>query len=192
MFDNSEDFAKTLDRLVRRQLLEVNTKSIESAASASHVRVTSAGWYYQKRLVQSFVYLDLVLQDTPLNDLDLAKELRDSVYKVDNLSDAEEDKVQRINARFRRVYRFIDYLEKEERTEDERYGLSQLDSVFSEPFVPNVRQAFDFQHDHIGRRIAENREKYIDDSLQQFSEVDRALLNTLLEEHGSSSEEETF
>ncbi len=69
VFDNSEDFEKTLDRLVQRQLVEVNTRSIESAAAASHVRVTSAGWYYHRRLAQSFVYLDLVLQDTPLNNL---------------------------------------------------------------------------------------------------------------------------
>lgn len=192
VFDNTEDFAKTLDRLVQRQLVEVNTRSIESASGASHVRVTSAGWYYHKRLAQAFVYLDLVLQDTPLNDLDLAKHLRDSVYKVDNLNDAEEDKVQRVNARFDRVYRFIDYLDREEQSENERYGLSRLDSVFSEKFVPNIRKAFEFQRDHIGHRIAENREKYIDDSLQVFSEMDRAELNTLLEEHGSSAEEQTF
>jgi hypothetical protein len=192
IFDNTEDFAKTLDRLVQRQLVEVNTRSLESASAASHVRVTSSGWYYHGRLVNSFVYLDLVLQDTPLNDLELAKQLRDSVYKVDNLNDPEEDKIQRVNVRFDRVYRFIDYLEKEEQAEDDRYGLSQLDSVFSEKFVPGIRKAFDFQRDHIGRRIAENREKYIDDSLQVFSETDRAELNTLLEEHGSSAEEETF
>ena len=117
IFDNTEDFAKTLDRLVQRQLVEVNTRSLESASAASHVRVTSSGWYYHGRLVHSFVYLDLVLQDTPLNDLELAKQLRDSVYKVDNLNDPEEDKVQRVNVRFDRVYRFIDYLESEEQAE---------------------------------------------------------------------------
>jgi hypothetical protein len=192
IFDNAEDFTRTLDRLVRRQPVEVNTRSIETAIGASHVRVTSAGWCYHKRLVQSFVYMDLVLQDTPINDAALARELRDSVYKVDNLYDPEEDKVQRINARFDRVYRFIDYLGVDEDAERKRYGLAERDSVFTDPFLPAIRRSIDFQREHIGRRIAENHEKYIDDTLQQLTENDREALNTLLEEQGSTTDEETF
>ena len=46
VFDDQEDVVRTLNRLVARQLVETNTKSTEGVVGSSHVRVTSAGWYY--------------------------------------------------------------------------------------------------------------------------------------------------
>ncbi len=96
IFDNREAFIKTANRLIARQLLEANTRSTENMDGASHIRATSAGWYYSRFLAQSFPYLDLVLQDTPINDSAVEKELRNAVFKVNNLGDKEEEKLARM------------------------------------------------------------------------------------------------
>ncbi len=67
VFNNRGDVVAALNRLTKRQLIEANTRSTETIAGASHVRVTSAGWYYVFFLAKKFAYLDLVLQDTPLS-----------------------------------------------------------------------------------------------------------------------------
>ena len=43
VFDNREDVIRALNKMVDRQLLEVNTRSTESIDGASHARVTSRG-----------------------------------------------------------------------------------------------------------------------------------------------------
>ncbi len=111
-FDNREDVIRTMNRLLSHSLVEVDTRSPDTIEDASYIRITSAGWYYLTRLVRSFVYLDLVLQDSPVNSEALMKDLRDSVYQVNNLNDPEQDKIQRINARFDRVERFIGYCKR--------------------------------------------------------------------------------
>jgi hypothetical protein len=116
-FDNREDAVSALGRLLRRQLIESNTRSSESLEGTSHVRVTSAGWYYVNYLIRSFAYLDLVLQDTPLDDTEVEGNLRQSVFEVDNLSDRDEEKIRRVNKRFERVERFLAYLNDEEDSE---------------------------------------------------------------------------
>jgi len=55
-----------MNRLVSRQLIEVNTRSTDDIHGAAFVRITSSGWYYLRLLANSFSYLDLVLQDTPI------------------------------------------------------------------------------------------------------------------------------
>ena len=54
--------------------------------------MTSAGIYYVATLTKAFAYLDLVLQDTPLNDPSVEAYLRQSVFDVDNLSDRDDVK----------------------------------------------------------------------------------------------------
>ena len=105
VFDNIEDFLSAMNRLVVRHLVEPNTRSTESVEGASHVRVTSAGWYYLRHLVPTFAYLDLVLQDTPLNDAGIERDLRQSVYDVNNLADAEELKLERVRGEGLREWR---------------------------------------------------------------------------------------
>src|SRR6266542_4281685 len=50
VFGDELDVIFTLERLVRRQLVEVDTRSTQSISGASWVRVTSAGWYYERYL----------------------------------------------------------------------------------------------------------------------------------------------
>jgi hypothetical protein len=163
VFENREDLIKAMNRLVTRQLIETNTRSTETILGASHVRVTSAGWYYRRHLVRSFSYLDLILQDTALNDANLERTLRDSVYRVDNLGDREEDKVARMEARFARVEAFLDYLTREEDEEHARFNLSTIDSAITERIMPAFRVQFARDKQWIARRLRENRERYAED-----------------------------
>lgn len=167
VFDNVEDFLAAINRLVSRHLVEPNTRSPETVEGASHVRVTSAGWYYVRHLVPTFAYLDLVLQDTPINNQAVEKELRNSVYEVNNLLDDEDKKLERVRARFRRVEKFLDYLEKEEQGERAEFGLAKLDTPIAESIVGWIRSKFEKERDWIDRRLSENREKY----KEEFADV---------------------
>jgi len=172
VFDNVRDVVACLDRLVRSQLVETNTRSTVTALGASHVRATSAGWYYVRHLAFKFAYLDLVLQDTPLNDRALEERLRQSVYNVDNVGDKEENKVERLGVRFDRVSWFLDYLKREEDAEFERFGLDTLDGIITGRIVPSLSEKFDAERAYIRRRWAENRAKYPDDYVDSEEHAD--------------------
>ena len=178
-FDNTEDFMVTLNRLLQAQLVEVNTRSTESIIGASHVRVTSAGWYYSIYLVRSFCYLDLVLQDTPLNDSQVAEDLKQSVYLVDNLYDREEDKLERVEARFQRVEKLLDYLEYEEDREQSHFHFSTATGIFDQPIIGSIREQYQREREWIRRRITENRERYADESIFESQEEDALQLDTI-------------
>jgi hypothetical protein len=163
IFDNREDFVRSLNKLVMRQLIEVNTRSTESIAGASHVRITSSGWYYLFYLVKSFAYLDLVLQDTPLNDEATAHCLTELMKQVDNLDEGGGSKIDRTQVRFSRVRQFLDYLAEDETREDILYGLSIKGDVWREPFMPELRKQIELEIAWIERRLRENRERFEDD-----------------------------
>jgi len=164
IFDNEDDFISTINRMVRRHLVETNTRSTESVDDASHVRVTSAGWYYIRYLARSFAYLDLVLQDTPLNDETVVRFLKDSVHEVNNLGNNEEDKLERVRARFLRVGKFVDYLSKEEDLERKEFGLDSLSSPLACRIMNRISADFDEEKQYIDHRILENREQYREDA----------------------------
>jgi hypothetical protein len=163
-FDNLEDCVRGLTRMVGRQLVELNSRSTETIAGARHARLTSAGWYYRRYLAKSFPYLDLVLQDTPVDDATVEQELRRKIAVVGNLSDRDDQKVERMRVRFERVALFLDYLRAEEQTERKEWGLDRLAGPIAEAFVPRISEAFEQQRDWIRRRHQENRERYADET----------------------------
>ncbi len=112
VFDNVRDLSITLNRLVNAQLVEVNTRSTKTASGASHIRITASGWYYFNELSHAFAYLDLILQDTPLNYKTLQYQFCKSVYEVNNLTDRDFEKMERMQVRFNRTEQFIGYLTK--------------------------------------------------------------------------------
>lgn len=179
-FDNTEDFIVTLNRLLQRQLVEVNTRSTESITGASHVRVTSAGWYYSRYLIRSFCYLDLVLQDTPFSSSQVAEELKQSVYRVDNLYDREEDKVERVEERFKRVESFLDYLKREEDLERSHFQLDRVAGSLGQPITDAIREQYERERDWIRRRIVENRERDADEVILRTLEEDASQLDTFI------------
>ncbi len=159
VFDNADDVLTTLTRLVQRQLVEVNTRSTETIAGATHVRATSSGWYYVRQLITSFAYLDLVLQDTPFSNAGTESELRRKVSLVDNLGDKDEDKLDRLKVRFDRVELFLEYLEKEEDAEVRGFGLERRTDSLATRYVPAIRGSFQKQKDWIVERMSQNREE---------------------------------
>lgn len=182
VFDNLEDFLRTMNRLVSKQLVELNTRSTESIEGAEFARLTSAGWYYPRFLVQSFSYLDLVLQDTPLDEDDVAETLKNSVRAVDNLSDREDQKLERMDVRFERVETFINYLQRQENAERVLFDLDSVQGVIAEQIVPAIRSEFEQQRDWIQRRLRENRETYAEEAPTDVAddvEDDEMSLETL-------------
>lgn len=170
-FNNKQDFLKSLNRLVARQLVETNTKTVESISGSTHIRLTSSGWYYLKYLVSSFAYLDLVFQDTPINDSETTKFLVDSMNRVNNLSDPEEDKIARMEERFNRVKVFLDYLQLEEEEERKKYFMDEKTSIIYSSFVGKIIESFMEQRTWISRRVKENKEKY-EEEYKIINEID--------------------
>ncbi len=170
VFNNRSDVLVTLDRLIRGQLIEANTRSTETLTGATHIRVTSAGIYYILVLAKSFAYLDLVLQDTPFNDPDVEAFLRDSCFNVDNLADREDLKLLRVRVRFERVDAFLNYLQLEERRERAEFGLDAMETIFQRPIVPAIQNHFESDRTWIDRRIIENRERYEDDTPIKYAD----------------------
>jgi len=163
VFDNSEDVIRCMNRMVQWQLIEVNTRSASDIVGASHARATSAGWYYKTYLCRSFPYLDLVLQDTPLNDSEVEWQLRHSVIEVDNLSGGDADKVRRLEVRFERVRTFLDYLVREEHGELSRVGLVRPHGLLDDEIVPAIRNQVEKEMAFIHRRITGDREPVAED-----------------------------
>jgi hypothetical protein len=164
IFDNREDVVRQLTRLVSKSLIETDARSTETVATATYVRVTASGIYYARQLYRSFAYLDLVLQDTPLNNSTLAHELTRSVREVDNLSGREDEKVRRMEVRFQRVASFISYLAAEEAAERNRWGLDGIASVLATSLMPELGERFGREQAWIERRVRENRERFAEEA----------------------------
>jgi hypothetical protein len=79
-----------IERLIRRNLIESATKSREGypAKPLSHCRVTSVGAYYVKRLIASFQYVDAMIVDTPIIDVNMRAEIANAYKIADRLSRA--------------------------------------------------------------------------------------------------------
>jgi AAA ATPase domain len=169
-FDDVRDIIVTLDRLVNKQLIEVNTRATHTVSGASHIRVTAAGWYYLRYLSETFAYLDLVLQDTPLNDGNLEKAVRQSVYDVNNLADKEQEKYDRMQVRFNRTLWFLDYLAQEEKRDFEIFNLQRAPAPLSDLFMPRIINTFRKDREYIERRIREANVEETPDEIDEESE----------------------
>lgn len=156
-FDNVDDVIRTANRMVRWKLIEVNNKSTESILGASHVRVTSSGLFYLETLAKNFAYLDLVLQDTPVDDLIMHSRLVELVKQVDNLGGRESEKEARLLVRFDRVETFIEYLRKEEEIELESLKFTAAGPIFRAPLIGAIEKDFAAQREWINGRLKANR-----------------------------------
>jgi hypothetical protein len=183
IFDNVRDVSTTLDRLVNKQLIEVNNRSSTTVSGASHVRVTAAGWYYAQYLARTFAYLDLVLQDTPFNDEALEQQLRQSVYDVNNLADREHEKYERMQVRFNRTQRFLDYLSSEENRDFQTFDLARARLTLFSKFMPDIQMRFKEDRTYIERRLLQGRLEDAPDQADDFSptQFEPALVDEAIE-----------
>lgn len=80
-----------IERLAHRNLIEAATKSRESGSYkfASHYRVTSVGAYYARRLIAQFQYIDGMVVDTPIVDVDMRAEIANVYSIADRLARAK-------------------------------------------------------------------------------------------------------
>lgn len=152
-FDNLDDLINTANRMVRWKLIEVDTKSTDSILGAKHVRVTSAGLFYLAGLANSFPYLDLVLQDTPIDDFIIHKRLLELVKQADNLTGRDSEKVARLAVRFDRVETFLEYLKNEEQRELEALQFTNAGQLFRTSLVKDIDLEYIRQRDWIRLRL---------------------------------------
>jgi hypothetical protein len=130
-----------------------------------------------------------VLQDTPLNDADVEAQLRQSVYEVNNLADREDEKILRVNVRFRRVELFLSYLQKEEDRERREYSLDKYDHPMSCRILPEIAAQFAAEKAWISRRLAENRERYEDDGPFRYDRDEARILGLDDDDEDSKSDD---
>jgi hypothetical protein len=141
-FDNEDDCLKTINKLIqlRRQLVELDTRRVDTTAGAYTIRITSAGRYYLKYLCNSYAYQDLVWQDTPFTKRSVASSISKLIYSKDH------------DERFRRVEVFLEYLRGQEERELVECGLNDKLGAFG-PFMPHIQIEFEKQKTEIIKRI---------------------------------------
>lgn len=105
VFISHEAIKQSLVDLARYGLILLNTRSREDLNGASHFRITECGNYYLHVLTNRFSYVDLVLADTPISDVDLVKTLRVLLPSAD------------LEKRFHRSDLFVQYLKEMEEKE---------------------------------------------------------------------------
>jgi hypothetical protein len=86
-------------------LIESEPPRVGDVRQADAVRVTAAGAYYWRYLVRAFSYIDLVLVDTPVADIALARRLGSMAEMTD------------LTVRFERVRAYLEYLQSKEAAE---------------------------------------------------------------------------
>jgi len=82
---------------------------------------------------------------------------------VDNLSDRDDQKVDRMRVRFTRVRRFLQYLRQEEERERIVFNLNEAAGIWQEAFTPSIIEQIEREVGWIERRLQENRERYEED-----------------------------
>jgi hypothetical protein len=165
IFDNEHDLKRSFIHLLGKQLIQLDTRSTDSIKDARYVRISSAGWYYYKYLVRAFAYLDLVFQDTPLNDPSVAKKLKDLIVEVEGIAETQEFMTERMELRYERVETFINYLLKEEQKEHEIFSLAITSGIFNQKFMPDIQSQYMTERTWVEKRVKDKAERQPDDTL---------------------------
>lgn len=125
----------SINRLHRRNLLESPTGSRNGTVDdrPTHLRITTVGAYYIKRLVTQFTYVDAMVTDTPIIDPEVRKEITNVTDIIDRLPRAKV---------------FCDYLDSQWQ------GLEGSKVAFD---WPSVRKLINMDIDHINQRVSVSR-----------------------------------
>jgi hypothetical protein len=139
IFDNRTDVIWICDNLLSRNLIETNTKATDTISDSSHIRITSAGKYYNF-LIKKFVYIDLVLIDTPINDETIIDKLFKISVEIEKIPDHE--KYSKTIQRFERTELFIEYLKNEEENEEKIFPSMRSCDDFKENICFSILNEF--------------------------------------------------
>ncbi len=190
IYDNEQDLNRAIKHLLRKQLIQINTRSLDSLKDATHIRISSAGWYYFKYLVRAFAYLDLVFQDTPIDDQNIIKKLKQYIIDVDEIVEKQEFMSERMELRFERVEMFLSYLSKQEQNEQKEFSLNVRPGPLGQKFMPGIIAQYEKERDWIKRRIRDKAERQADDSLELDGKVPTMQMEGIEEEEEEEEQEE--
>lgn len=105
-----------LNELLRYRLIETDDSISDKEFDANldthqNITISAKGSFYINNFINSFKYIDLVLQDTPIYDTASYDQIRKS-FPLSN-----DQGKQNLLARIQTVELFIEYLQKEEKRE---------------------------------------------------------------------------
>lgn len=157
VFGDEQDVIYQANRLLRARLLQVDTRS-DSIDGARFLRATSGGWYYARYLCNKFAYLDLVSEDTALDNRGVVESLWDLSQEINRIRgsyvDSEDERVHKLDLRFRRVDTLIRHFEKMEGDERAAFGLKSRVGIVAEPVMTSVATTYRAEQAFIKERFA--------------------------------------
>jgi hypothetical protein len=124
-------------QMARNGLVILNTRSKKDLSGASHFKITECGTYFLHLLIRRFSYIDLVLADTPIADIDSAMAIR-------HLLPSRE-----LNDRFKRTERFLNYLAKMEELEFQNSPEYELSPFGKYKFTGSMLKKFEGEKKYI-------------------------------------------
>lgn len=146
VFIPREAIEQSLVDLAKYGLILLNTRSRVNLEKASHFRITESGNYYLRLLPYRFSYLDLIIADTPISDLDLVKKLRYLLPSRD------------MEIRFDRTEAFIKYLLKTEERESKSYFSRSPLSKYK--FAEKIQKSFEDERKYIHEKNYDRNYEY--------------------------------
>lgn len=134
-FGNDDDLRAWLDRLLATNLIEASTRQDYFDEHIDSLRITPFGQFALMELHKIFTYLELISTDCGCRDESSCNQLvtlsNDEVQLLN-----ERRRYERVEKRVEKAEAFVRYLEREEETERELFGL-----VDEEPIVPALLEA---------------------------------------------------
>jgi len=123
---SKDDIQKSINSLTLKGLIENDFHSKKYLEIANAIRITSTGIYYSKFMTNKFVYLDLMLQETPIFDHEV-------FIKINPLAESTvmDERILRCNL-------FINYLTKQEENELIRIKKYTKDPTLNWMFMPRI------------------------------------------------------
>jgi hypothetical protein len=140
------DLRESLQTMAAYSLVENDIYDSKKVSDA--YRITSAGRYYIRYLLPQFSYLDLVLQDTPINDSMKLDAIKEMIYKHD------------LNDRFSRVRLFLEYLNEQEQKQFPILQAKADSPQMLKLFMPQIILSFESAAKAIKRKVNKRKSTY--------------------------------
>lgn len=147
-----EAIEAALLQLAKYGLIILNTRSITDLSGASHFKITDCGAYFLHLLMMRFSYIDLVLADTPISDVDTALEIRRMLPK------------RELNERFERTQLFIEYLIRMEKRDFETFPEYQFSPLGQFKYTTKIMHNFQTEKAYILERQRRKTFRLLDSS----------------------------
>ena len=111
----SHDTVRSILALLNtKRLIETEAQVRDSVGAATFIRATAAAQYYLKTLIFDFAYLDAVVIDTAIGEVDVYERLRALTEQLEGLQGKKSStRLERLNVRIERAKRFQQYLKQE-------------------------------------------------------------------------------